>query len=289
LPPSRPEPAAGDPAAHPAEPPDPATAWVPPAPAADAPEPAPTAAPAPEPAPTARRRGRTLTLLAAAAVLGVLAGTGTGYAVQQRRAPSPLPPVGLHAPLSPTGTAPAATLPASRDAGLPARGDLRKLLLPKPSGAVDLSSTEGRDNWSSMVDVAVQADDPASAFTYLASDHFQRAAVRIWGHRNGSFAEDYAVFHLIQFRDQEEAGSDTYLGDAEGDMSDASGGEAGTPIPGTLDGRVWIFHEPSREPYYEAHALARRGNVVVDIWYSRDTPIPKHTIVSMAQRQLERL
>jgi hypothetical protein len=223
-------------------------------------------------------------------VLGVLAGTGTGYAVQQRRAPSPLPPVGLHAPLSPTGTAPAAKLPASRDAGLRAQGDLRKLLLPKPSGAVDYSDTEGRNNWASLTDLSLTYEDPSSAFAELGADHFQRAAVRVWAHQGSTPAEnDFAEIHLIQFRDEDVSGADTYLAGESGALTDPTVKRPGTPIPGTIDGRARVFHDSSREPYYEAHAVARRGNIVVDIWYSRDTPIPKHTIVSMAERQLERL
>src|SRR5262245_24774374 len=40
-----------------------------------------------------RRRGRTLLLIATAAVLGVVAGTVTGYAVQSDRPPTPLRPL----------------------------------------------------------------------------------------------------------------------------------------------------------------------------------------------------
>jgi hypothetical protein len=64
-----------------------------------------------------------------------------------------------------------------------------------------------------------------------------------------------------------------------------------------VDGRVWTFRtfgvsgtsDASDGPDYQARALARRGNVVIEIWYGSESPIPKQTILSLAERQLERL
>lgn len=68
----------------------PTPALVPDADAAAVPVPA-DAPPLPSYKP--RRRGRTTLLIASAAVLGVLAGGGLGYRVQQNREPTPLPPL----------------------------------------------------------------------------------------------------------------------------------------------------------------------------------------------------
>ncbi|MEV8534780.1 hypothetical protein [Streptomyces sp. NPDC051211] len=65
--------------------------------------------------PRRRRTGRTVALIAAAAVLGVLAGTVTGYAVQLDRAPTPLPPLAQqHLPAPKPVAADDATTPRPR-------------------------------------------------------------------------------------------------------------------------------------------------------------------------------
>jgi hypothetical protein len=224
-------------------------------------------------------------------VLGVLAGTGTGYAVQQHRAPTPLPPVGLHAPLRPTGAGPASTVTA----GDRTAGDLRRLLLPKPAGTVDLSATEGHDNWAPLSAIADDYDQSAREFTVLANEHFRRAAERAWSHVTGGPGDSYVEIHLYQFRDDTTSGSSAFLSTQSDYMSDPEwAGYDGSAIPGTVDGRVWTFRTfgasgTSDGPAYQARALARRGNVVIEIWYGSESPIPKQTILSLAERQLERL
>ncbi|WP_442738151.1 hypothetical protein ACQUSN_12805 [Streptomyces pseudogriseolus] len=84
-----------------------------------------------------RRGGRTVTLIGAALVLGLVAGTCTGYLVQAGRAPTPLPPLSQPVLAQARGEGPA-PLPAAQDRRVRTDGDLRELLLKKPRAAKHL-------------------------------------------------------------------------------------------------------------------------------------------------------
>ncbi|MGJ3560129.1 hypothetical protein ACR6C2_22135 [Streptomyces sp. INA 01156] len=93
--------------------------------------------------PRPRPRGRTTLLIAAAAVLGVVAGTCTGYLVQAGREPTALPSLSqpvLTQKKQKEGQEPA-PLSAAQDRRVKTDGDLRKLLLKKPRGARTTSSS----------------------------------------------------------------------------------------------------------------------------------------------------
>ncbi|MFD5430226.1 hypothetical protein ACFWI9_33130, partial [Streptomyces sp. NPDC127084] len=87
----------------------------------------------------ARRRGRTALLIAVAAVVGIAGGTAVGYGVQAEHEPTPLPVLsqaGLTYPAKPlAASAQPVPLSAAEDHQVKTGGDLRKLLLSKPSGA----------------------------------------------------------------------------------------------------------------------------------------------------------
>lgn len=253
-------------------------------------EPVEPAAPATE-APSAesrspRRRGRTTTLIAGAAVLGVVAGACAGYLIQADRDPTPLPP--LSQPVLPQakGDGPE-PLSAAQDRRVKTEGDLRKLLLKKPAGARNAEWTAG-DGWLDIAEYANDFTDPAEKFTDLVGDEFRRAAVVGW-----KVGSSYSVeIRLVQFRQEDSmAAVDSSL-NHQGWAEEESGTDSWA-VPGTGDGMAYVHARPDTEPgylpQYSAEAHAWRGDVSMDIWVYGTKRIAKKTIMDLAERQMERL
>ncbi|MET9495775.1 hypothetical protein [Streptomyces sp. NPDC006552] len=237
------------------------------------------------PGPPRRRRGRTTALIACAAVLGVVAGVCTGYIVQAGRDPDPLPPLAARTVAQEGGSAPQA-FAATGDRRARTDGDLRKLLLPRPAGVQKADTAQG---WRNQYSYAKDFEDPDHMFRELSNGSFRRAASSAW--KKGHAATE---IHLIQFRDAERLGSRGFCSGQRSYMSEEKwAGNDGEPIPGTAEGRVYVFDHPSTEPgylpMYQARALAVRGDIVMDIWLYDSGPITKKTAMRLAERQLERL
>ncbi|MCM2427060.1 hypothetical protein [Streptomyces sp. RKAG337] len=238
-----------------------------------------------------RRRGRTTLLIAVAAVLGVLAGAGTGYKIQQDRPETPLPPLAQPKLVQPAGAAaPAAPLTVADDHLVKTDGDLRKLLLERPKGAKDPAVPVSGDGWLLLADYADGYTNPDHMFQELSTNGFRRAVVTGWDSDNHTTTD----IHLVQFRDQTTTFAVQMLQGQQGYMTDAKHAEnEGTAIPGDLDGRVWVYSEPETkegyEPLYKARGLARRGDIFMDVWIYSGDPISTATIMDISKRQLERL
>ncbi|MGV9556626.1 hypothetical protein [Streptomyces sp. NPDC003522] len=239
------------------------------------------------PAARTRRRGRTTLLIAAAAVLGVVAGTCAGYLVQADREPTKLPPLSQPVLAQAKGPGPE-PLPATRDRRLRTDGDLRKLLLTKPKGAKEAEWLEGGDGWLDMAGYAGLYEKPDNVFPDLVGDEFRRAAVTGW-----SEGKTYRVeIRLVQFRQEEALGAADYS-DNNQYWADEEDATDSWDLPGTGDGMVYVHREPETEPGYlplhTAEAHAWRGDVTVEVWVSDTKAIPKKKIMDLARRQMEKL
>jgi hypothetical protein len=223
--------------------------------------------------------------VAVAAVLGVVAGTCAGYLVQAGREPKlPL----LVQPVLPQARGPQPEpLTAEQDRKVRNDGDLRELLLAKPSGATTPEWVEPQ-GWMYLADYADTGEDPEAAATHLEKQEFLRGAVTGWD------AGDHEVeISLVQFGQKDvptapEDDSENTRYWAEDDLDVES-----RPIPGTGDGRAYVHPEPFREsgvvPGLSAEAHASRGDLSVHIWVYGDDPVPMKTIMDLAVRQMERL
>ncbi|WP_335981242.1 hypothetical protein [Streptomyces sp. CA2R106] len=232
-----------------------------------------------------RRRGRTTLLIAAAAVLGVLAGGGLGYRIQQDRPPTPLPPLSGPVLAQPKGAGPAAPkLTAAQDGGLLYQGDLRKLLVPTPKGA-----EEQERDWLPLADYAEDFRGPDVIFPQLALDGFQRAAVADWTDKHDTYYE----VRLVQFRDQTAADAQQFF-DAQQEIDDSMPG-AGTAhdLTDVLSGTVWGSGKARQDsgylPSYGGRGIARKGNVYVEVFVDALHPVKYGTVRSFLEKQLERL
>ncbi|MEE4545738.1 hypothetical protein V2S66_27685 [Streptomyces sp. V4-01] len=268
--------------------PDPAAAPEPaPEPESEAaPEPAATPWPAPPPPSyEPRRRGRTTLLIAAAAVLGVLAGGGLGYRIQDQRAPTPLPPLAGAPPAQPKGAGTAAAaLPAAQDRDAVFQGDLLTLLMPTPKGGKQKDR-----GWVSLIDFAEQYERPAAAFTDFARNDFRRAADVAW------LAGAHTRYHvtLAQFRDEAAPHTPEELLD-QGTYADENSklGDS-VQIPATMDGKVWPSAAPYRDPGYEPDyfslGVARVGDIYVEVTVDSTRPVTSSVVMAVIKTQLERL
>lgn len=242
----------------------------------EVPEPEPELGPAPRP----RRRGRTTLLIAVAAVLGVVAGTCTGFLVQANRAPDKLPSLSQPKLAQAKGPAPE-RLSAVQDRRVKVDGDLRKLLLKKPSGATASLFPMGADGWLDLAGYAETYTESDVSFGYQFREEFRRAAVTDWN--EGSREVN---IYLVQYRQEDSLGAS----DATTDAFYYADGESDTEkwtIPGTADGKAYVHN--ADDDGYSAEAHAYRGDVYMEIWVYDSKPIPKSRIMDLAKRQMERL
>ncbi|MCI3272049.1 hypothetical protein [Streptomyces cylindrosporus] len=236
---------------------------------------------------TARRRGRTALLIAGAAVLGVVAGTCTGYLVQADREPTKLPSLSQPVLAQAGGDGPE-PLSAAQDRRVKTDGDLRKLLLKKPAGAKDADYLMGDDGWMDLAAYAETYDHPQSVFGDLVSEEFRRAAVTGW-----TVGSTYGVeIRLVQYRQQERLeASDTV--DDQQYWRQSENGARSWPIPGTGKGMVYVDSRPETKagylPQYNAEAAAWRGDIALEIFVWDSKPVPQKKIMDLAKRQMERL
>jgi hypothetical protein len=241
------------------------------------PEPYDVLAGAPDPAPAKVRRKRpALRLTAAALVLGVLAGGGAGYWVQQQRDPTPLPPLAATPLAQPKGPGPVPeTLPADEDGGATLRGDLLKLLVPTPKGA-----HENDRLWLSLAEFASLFNQPAQTFTSLTSNDFQRAVEASW--QDGKTT--YTV-HLVQFRDEASTYAPTFF-----DNSSYWGDETPDLVPGYPKSNVYGSGGTTRyDGDYTGFGDALYGNLYVEVYVYSPKPVASSTVMTVLKRQLERL
>jgi hypothetical protein len=225
-------------------------------------------------------------MIAGAALLGVVAGTCTGFVIQAGRAPTALPP--LSQPVVGQAAGEAEPLSAAQDRRVKTDGDLRKLLITRPKGARESSLGVGSDGWADLASFAGRFKDPANAFDALAQREFRRAATTSW-----EVGETYDVeINLVQFRQENQLAAAEW---AESGRTWA-GKEDDTrqwPLPGTGDGAVYVHDAPSRKPgylpLYVAEAFAWRGDVYMEIRINDSKPIPKAKIMDLAVRQVGKL
>ncbi|CAL9495927.1 hypothetical protein [Streptomyces sp. enrichment culture] len=235
-----------------------------------------------------RPRGRTTLMIAAAAVLGVVAGTCAGYLIQAERPPTALPP--LSQPVVPQAKAEAEPLPASRDRQVRMDGDLREFLIDRPKNARDVDDVPDADGWVGLSEYAKRYEDPASTFAGLVADDFRRSASVSW-----AFDQHGGVYiNLTQFRQVSTMGASLwaengfYWADRETDTRS-------WPIPGTGEhaGTAYVHDTPERKagylPLYSAEAHAWRGDVYVEIFIYDTKPVPKAKIMDLAKRQVGKL
>ncbi|MFD9393932.1 hypothetical protein ACFWBB_25310 [Streptomyces sp. NPDC060000] len=235
-----------------------------------------------------RRRGRTASMIAGAAVLGVVVGACAGLLVQADREPTALPP--LSQPVVGQAKGEVEPLSAAQDRRVKTDGDLRKLLITRPKGAKDNLFAVDDDGWADLARYAERYKGPANTFNSLVDDEFRRAAVTSW-----QVGESYTVdIALVQFRQESKAAASEWAenGDYWADEEDDT---RSWPIPGTGEGNgtVYVHDSPEQKagylPMHSAEAHAWRGDIYVEIHVYGSKPISKAKIMDLAERQVGKL
>ncbi|TQK45483.1 hypothetical protein FBY35_7051 [Streptomyces sp. SLBN-118] len=222
----------------------------------------------------------------------MVSGVVTGYAVQFDREPTPLPPLS-QPDLRDSKTLPAGPGTTAQSVNVNRRvktdGDLRKLLLKKPKGAK--AATSLSDGWTSLVEYSGAYDKPDRMFQEMVNDDSRRIATASWEERG----EVFVTVNLIQFRDDDVLAAREWGSGQQGYMAmEGHAGNSGRPIPGSGNGRVYVYDKPIRqagyEPLYRARVIAQRGDVVMEIWYLNNArEVSAKAVMSLAKQQLERL
>lgn len=230
-----------------------------------------------------------------AAVLGIAGGTAVGYGIQAERASTPLAALsqpGLGYPAK-SRSADQAPLTADQDRRVRTDGDLRKLLVDRPEGAEKTLTDELSlgDGWEPIDQYAeTNYKNPHHMFEALTEQGLRRVASVSW--EQGKYRE--TEVHLLQFRSGDRLGAAEHLDSQLEYMprNERGAGNEGDAIKGSGAGRYFL-HPVEREagylPAYRARALARRGDIVLDIHIYDTVPIGKKAIRTLAERQLERL
>jgi len=227
-----------------------------------------------------KRRIRTTALFAAAVVLGVLGGVGTGYAVQYSRPATALAPLaGSQPAYAPAavyqGLAPA-MLPAAQDDATLTDGDLTKLLLPVPAGASTADSV-----WvDQMVDpeevAQYCADDEVSCLNRDYSAGVAAIADTNWS-QNGFYVE-------IRIYRMEPGQSTDARSWADGDNDESNQ----IPLPSGIDASGYEFFDSNSDN--DDNAFAVHGDLVVEIWVTSPTQVPNPSLIDgLLTQQMGRL
>lgn len=236
-----------------------------------------------------RRVRRTVLLIAGAAVLGVLAGTITGYAVQYHREPTPLPPLAQQEMAAPKPQAMNdATTKRSINANRwnKADEDLAKKLVDIPGGGQNGSSGPVSPDAFSVD----YFNKPSAGVGTLVRQAKRIAAVH-WTENDRNFVD----INLIQFRDR--LGAEDFYTDIVKYMPNKDfAGNTGKDLPGAPAdfGHMWIDSEAREKPGYhpvrQSRAVIRRGDIVAIVEYANNRgEIDEKTVAELAKRQMERL
>ncbi|MFF8280234.1 hypothetical protein ACF05T_29805 [Streptomyces lateritius] len=238
-----------------------------------------------------RRAGRTVALIAVAAVLGVVGGAAVGYGIQAERAPTPLPalnqPTLAYPSHLPKGQEPVA-LAAAEDRKVKTDGDLRKLLLPKPAGTKKTEFADA-DGWMSLATYAGNFDHPNRALRYQLGNGFRRVATTSW--QTGAYRT--TQIRLVQYRSSDLLGARDHIEDQMAYMPEEDYARSeGESLKGSTNGRYYVFpvrQKPGYLDHYQARAYLYRGDIAVEIFMHDTKKISAKDISSVAERQLGRL
>ena len=229
--------------------------------------------------PARRRRPRPVLLLSSALVLGTLLGGIVGYGIQERRRPTPLPPLQVALPAYPAAAADPKAVADAAPKPLAVDGDLVKLVIARPEGTEAWGDNPDSPSWLTVGELADWSGASKTTFTSLNQRGFRRAAGVDW--KKGD--TKYRVT-LLQFGPDSAAGAIAEATDGGSTSSFADGVNGGYRVASTPS--TWA---DSTNKYYYGYAVARRGTLVMKIEIFAPQKADAAELKDLAEKQWERL
>lgn len=238
----------------------------------------------------ARPRGRAVRLPAIAVLVGLVGGAGTGYVIQYLRPPTVRPLLASQASQPPQPNdrhIVPARLTAAEDDQVKTDGDLRTLLVPAPAGSRPWPNPPTQDGWLTLAQFSSTFESPATEFRWQNSLGFRRMAQATWVVGDTGYEVD-----LIQYAHAEEGSAAEYVQDQDfnGPVPE---GVTRSVVPGTVNGWVKQDDNPQHagdgSTYFSTEAMARHGDIAVQIYVTGPRPTDSRIASDLMQRQLERL
>ncbi len=233
---------------------------------------------------TRRRSPLTITLAAFGLVLLIAGGGVLGFmAVRGLRGAlaadppgsSTGPTTGVTTPAAPPST----TAPAEEEPA-PFAGDLRELLVDRPSGSSRWSDFPSQDGTLTVAQMVDAFDDWDELGDELGKLNYQRGAAVHWNRRDG----EAALVLLFQFDTEEHAREfATWATDGEIEGYTERGGGFGS-IP---DSVLFVAEKPDQDGDTSAIMISRNREIVsyVTVWHPETLDLPRATGLATEQHQ----
>src|SRR5262245_62080700 len=189
-----------------------------------------------------------------------------------------------YGPAQPAAPAPAPAPAARQAAPGPAgpitgfTGDLRTLLLPRPSGATNAADPKS-DGTITIERAAASFSDAKQGLTQLLTLGFQRGAFEQWREPDGT----QVSIIVFQFGDHPSATTFTYGAQRSYGLDRAFDVPIG--IPGVPLGNAYQLSAPGQDRQWLTEVFFTRNNMTAELSISGPTKLPAARAVSMAQAQ----
>lgn len=230
----------------------------------------------PEP-PKGNRTGVIVGVVAVLLVLVVGGGVAAAFAVSHDK----------KQPLAQTTGGPAAsassTAGGGTDDGALHSGDLRRYLVPMPSGAHKCADEEGTDESLSLEQASNLSSDHDSRKQQLEHYKFKGGAVRCW------VTSDHTTVdvRLYQFGSTDNAKS-FFDSDIDGTGSDYTADNT-TDVTGVPDGKSFASPEKNDQGYVQVISIGRNGDVVLVIAIAQLPPLKVSVSDTLLQQEYQKL
>ena len=202
------------------------------------------------------------------AVALLLALAGCAPPTTQPDAPAQAPaPVGLPGPAGPI---------------LGFTGDLRTLLLPRPSGATNAGDPKS-DGTITLEQAAASFGDANQGMTQLRALGFQRGAIEEWREADGT----QVSIIVFQFGDHPSATTFTYGAQNSFTLNQAFDAPIG--IPGVPLGNAYQSSVPGTDKRWLTEVFFTRNNMTAELSITGPAKMASARVVSLAQSQYARL
>ena len=190
------------------------------------------------------------------------------------------------------GCAPPTTFPPQPDAPAPApvgmpgpagpilgfTGDLRTLLLPRPSGATNAGDPKS-DGTITLEQAAASFGDANQGMTQLRALGFQRGAIEEWREADGT----QVSIIVFQFGDHPSATTFTYGAQNSYTLNQAFDAPIG--IPGVPLGNAYQSSAAGTDKRWLTEVFFTRNNMTAELSITSPTKMASTRVVSLAQSQ----